>query len=232
MSQPNDAAAEAQVAPSVHVWMTVDDAAQTLGTSSALLSCQIELGELESRLNDAGAAEVLIALPPRNDGAPAAERVGVSIVAEATQQPESSSDSIPAIAGALVPMLQSMREAQRQELRGARRSARLAWAVAAVLLMGGTVGATLGVRATALSRQRVTDLNEKVQQTGAEMNELASERDALRTRLGEAQQAAARFEGEVAVERHVEDTLLKAALSNHASQTVQPNAPAFANGAE
>src|SRR5438270_13963057 len=104
MSQQTSAPADAGVGPSVHVWMTVEDAVRTLRTPAALLSCQIELGELESRLNEAGAAEVLIALPPRAGASAPAERVGVSIVAGESQPSEAASDTIPAIAGALVPM--------------------------------------------------------------------------------------------------------------------------------
>ena len=234
MSQQNAATAEPAVSPSVHVWMSLEDAAQTLATTPALLSCQLELGELESRLNEAGIAEVLIALPPRAAKAPTAQRVGVSIATDGTRQDAGtlSSETIPALAGALVPMLQSMRQAQRQELRGAKRSARLAWTTAAIMLLGVSAAAAVGVRAIALSRQRVTDLNEKVQQTGQQMNAVAAERDALRTRLGEAREAAAKIQGELAVERQVEDTLFKAALATHASEKAQPNIGAFASGAD
>src|SRR5947209_7479026 len=156
MSRQNAGTVEPGIAPSVHVWMTLDEAAQTLGTPTALLSCQIELGELESRLSDEGAAEVLIALPPRCERSQAAERVGVSIVADNAQSSDAAnlpSEAIPALAGALLPMLQSMRQAQLQEVRGAKRSARMAWSFAAVVLVLVSAGSTLGVRAIALSRE-------------------------------------------------------------------------------
>jgi len=235
MSRQNAATVEPGIAPSVHVWMTLDKAAQTLGTPAALVSCQIELGELESRLSDEGAAEVLIALPPRCERSQAAERVGVSIVADKAQPSDAGnlpSETIPALAGALVPMLQSMRQAQLQEVRGAKRSARMAWSFAAVMLLAISAGAALGVRAIALSRQRLSDMNEKAQRSGAEIAAVAAERDALRSRLSEAREAAARVEGELAVERQVEDTLFKAALASHASGKTPANSPVFANGAD
>jgi hypothetical protein len=129
-------------------------------------------------------------------------------------------------------MLQSLRQAQLQEARGAKRSARMGWSFAAVMLVVVSAGSALGVRAIVLSRQRISDMNERVQRSGAEITAVAAERDALRSRLSEAREAAARVEGELAVERQVEDTLFKAALASHASGKAPANSPVFANGAD
>lgn len=247
MTPENGAAVVPGSGPRIHVWMTIEDAARELGTPAALLNCQLELGELESRPSDEGATEVLVALPPRSKPADGAERVGVSIVpgrVDAEQIARVPSDSIPALAGALLPMLQAMRQAQREELRTARRWARLAWSVAAVLLLAFAGAAVLAGRTVTLTRSEVRLANEKLQHTAGERAELnaqraalAADRDALRARLGEARQAAARLEGELAVERQVEDTLFRAALARHASASIaastpaQPNASAVANSA-
>jgi hypothetical protein len=223
--------------PSIHVWTTIDEAAQTLGISPGLVSCQLELGELESRVNADGAQEVLIALPPRTDDSIFPEKVGVAIVADAlsTTQPQDGPSSTATLATALVPMLQSIRRAQAREVRKARRGARLAWSVAAGMLLAVGVATADGVHALTAARDQVQHLSETLDQTHAATGEIDVDRQALRAQLAEARQAAARAEGELAVERKVEDTLFKNALAQHASEKSEKNpltAPVVASGAD
>lgn len=222
-------------APSVHVWLTIDEAARTLGTSPELISCQLQLGELESRVNQDGVQEVLIALPPRTDTSGSAERVTVSIVTDIDEVAESSvqsPESMPAIATALAPLLQSMRRAQAEEVLGARRAARVAWAVAAVMILAVGAGMPVGVHEWTAVHAQVQNLSQALNQTHTAVGQIDAERESLRAQLVEAREAAVRAEGELAVERKVEDTLFKATLASHVVPKTDANTPALANGAD
>ena len=236
MTAETPSASETIAPPSIHVWTTIDEAAQTLGISPGLVSCQLELGELESRVNAEGAQEVLIALPPRAENSPSAEKVGVAIVADAlsTAHPQDGSSPAAALATALVPLLQSIRHAQAREVRKARRGARMAWSLAAAMLVALGIATALGVHALTVERDQVQHLSQTLDQSHATGGEIDVERQALRAQLAEAQEAAARAEGELAVERKVEDTLFKNALAQHASDKSEKNPPAsvVASGAD
>lgn len=219
----------------VHVWLTLDEAARTLDISPGLMSCQVELGELESRVNATGVHEVLVALPPRSVSRESTERVEVSIVPGPEEHHEplaQPGQAMPAMATALAPLLQSMRRAQAKEVRGARRAARIAWTAAAVIALGVGAGVPLGVRELTTAQQQVRHLSETVDQAHAVAGQIDSERQALRAQLAEAREAASRAQGELAVERKVEDALFTATLASHNLPKSGANTPVLANSAD
>ena len=148
----------------------------------------------------------------------------------------------------MLPLIQAMRHTHTggDELRLARRSARRAWAAAAAILLasagvvGVSVNAAIGSRNVAAeatqrldqtSTQQATLINDKetlaasqesLRETNAELAtkivKLSADQDHLKAQLTEATESLTKAQGDLVVERNVEDQLLQAALASHAAK--------------
>jgi hypothetical protein len=128
--------------PDIHVWMTPEEAAETLSTSLSNVDQQLDQGDMESRVNDEGELQVLICLPKREKvtTAPAAvERVNAT--------PRAS------VGDTMLPLMQALRQTQGNDAaRRAKRSARFAWATAATILFAAGGAVALSVTAAMKAR--------------------------------------------------------------------------------
>ena len=120
----------------------------------------------------------------------------------------------------------------KDELRRARRSARLAWSVTAAMLLGGSAAAVVTARTIGEARERVRSLSAQIDRMSDSTNTLSTERDQLIGQLADARQTLARTEGELAVDRRIEDTLIKAVLAAHSAPPDGPGPTILANGAQ
>lgn len=148
----------------------------------------------------------------------------------------------------MLPLIHAMRHTHTSgdEIRRARRSARRAWAAAAAifLLAGGAVAAsaTYAMRARTTAEQVAQQLDqssvaaatlvsdkdtlaasqESLRETNAELTaklaKLTAEQDRLKTQLSQATDSLTKAQGDLVVERNVEDQLLQAALASHAAK--------------
>lgn len=192
--------------PDIHVWMNLDEAADATGLSLADIHEKIDLADLETRINRDGVAEVLVLLPQRASADHAAD---VEIDAQVTdaESGEVTLDSL----------LTSVEETSIDEARQARRSARLAWATAMAMFLGVCGTSIFAAYTWADAQNQLQAMSEKISQLSETGSRLSGERDKLAGQITEYRQAAARAQGELAVERKIEDTLFKAALSARAT---------------
>lgn len=229
---PSNAAGAAR--PDIHLWMDLDDAVASLGISIAEINEKIDMGELESRINRQGITEVLVSMPRKPPAvAPAKPDVQPAPDGKTAQDTTAEPDSILSRAipsdAALLPLMQALRWTQSEDVRRARRSARVGWAAAAVMLLAICAAAALATYNLAIANDQTQILSDKLNQLSETAGRLSGERDKLAAQLAEYRQASARAEGELAVERKVEDTLFKAALGSRAGTQSQPGRPAFAD---
>ena len=122
---------------------------------------------------------------------------------------------------------------QRQRIQVRRRatpssSSRAAWGSAVAVMLAASAAGALVTRAMITAREQLQSMSARVDRMSDAAEALGAERDRLHHEVVDARQTAARAEGELAVERKVEDTLLTAAL---AVRGAQPG-PTVANGAE
>ena len=195
----SESATAAARGPDIHVWMGEAEAAATLGTSESLLSCQIELGELETRITADGAREVLVGLPRR------------------TAQPKTASNAAPA---------------GRPERSRSPRASAAGWIVAVAVLLVACAAGVMATRIFMAARQQARELSAQVDQLSIAAASSAAERNQLAQQLSEARQAIAKAQGELAVERKIEDTLIQGALSARAKTAAARQPSQLADGAE
>lgn len=226
--------------PDIHVWMTPEEAAQTLSIPAENVERQLDEGDLDSRVNEDGMLEVLICLPKRA-AAPAHE--------PETRMPIVREPAEPVTIGqTMLPLIQAMRHTHTSgdEARRIRRSARRAWSAAAAILVlaGGAVAvsASFAVRARSVAAQITQKLDESSEQATnlvndkeslaasretlreanaeltAKLSKLTEEQDRLKTQLSQATESLTKVQGDLVVERNVEDQLLQAALASHAAK--------------
>lgn len=243
--------------PDIHVWMTPEEAAETLSTSLASVDRQLDQGDMESRVNDGGELQVLICLPKRPKAEPATmviDRVNTLPVVRAS------------IGDEMLPLVQAMRQVQGNDgVRRARRAARIAWAAAAAILLAAGGTTALSVTAAMRARNLATAATQKLDDTTAQQNNadsenvalqtdkaalaaadesltkanaelsaklqaLCAERDGLKTQLAQANDALHKSEDQLVVERNVEDQLIQAALASHAAKAGQLKNQVVADG--
>lgn len=167
-----------QSRPEIHIWMSSDEAAATLGASEQSIRRKIDQGDLEMRVADDGSRQVLVALPQR----------------------------------------------QRQRIQVHRRprpdvSSQAAWGVVVVLMLAASGAGAIVTRAMIAAREQLKGMSSRMDRMSDTADAWAAERDRLHREVVDARQAAARAEGELAVERKVEDTLITAALAARGTQT-------------
>ena len=242
--------------PDIHVWMTPEEAAETLSTSLSSVDRQLDQGDMESRVNDEGELQVLVCLPKREKRATAAP----AAIERVNAMPRAS------VGDTMLPLMAALRQTQGNDAaRRARRSARIAWAAAAAILLaaGGTVAmnVTAAMRARTLADAATHKLDEAatrqtnddgtkaaliadketlaaaqdaISKTNAELTTkleaLTSERDGLKNQLAQVNDSLRKAEQDLVVERNVEDQLITAALANHAAKAGQPKNQVVADG--
>jgi hypothetical protein len=242
--------------PDIHVWLTPEEAAQTLSRSLSSVDQQLDQGDMESRVNDEGELQVLICLPKREKPAPVAptsiERVNATARAS--------------MGDTMLPLMHALRQTHGNETaRRARGSTRFAWAAAAAMLLA--AGGAVAMSVTAATRARtVADVatrklgeasvwkanddgakaalvadkatlaaaHSAMANTNAELtarvDALTTERDRLKGQLAQANDSLHKTEQDLVVERNVEDQLLTAALASHATKAGQPKNQMVADG--
>lgn len=205
--------------PDVHVWMTPEEAAETLATSVSDIDRRLDEGDLESRVAEDGALQVLVCLPKRTTPATA-------VVVPRLARPAAPAQS-------LMPLARAMSWAQADRVREAERSARRGWtAAAAMLLAAGVAGYfawNTNPPAAATQITATPDLSGQLADASASVSSLSAERDTLRAQVAHANQKLAKVEAELVVDRNVEETLIKAALAARAAKESQPKSPVFAD---
>jgi hypothetical protein len=245
--------------------MTPEEAAETLATPLSSVDQQLDQGDMESRVNDEGELQVLVCLPKRSKRA-------VAVAAPASIERVNATPR-GSVGDTMLPLMEALRQTQGNDAaRRARRSARIAWATAAAILLaaGGTVAlsVTSAMRARTLADSAAQKLDEAAsRQTSddgakaalladkavlaadkanlsagqeaasktnseltAKLEAIASERDQLKGRLAQANDALHKSEQDLVVERNVEDQLLTAALANHAAKAGQSKNAVVADG--
>jgi hypothetical protein len=205
--------------PDIHVWMTLGEAADSLDTSVETIGLRVREGDLESRLNDDGDQQVLVCLPKKPAPAPAVEEDWVDRLL--SDFPDGQR---------LAPMSKSP-EWKRADIRPrTTRSARLAWAMAAVMFLVAGTGAVIAASIVSTARETSRDLSRKLEMVSLAANDLSTQRDQLRLQLSDAGAALEKVQGELAVDRSVEDTLFKAVQAAHAGKASDTNS-VFADSA-
>jgi hypothetical protein len=202
--------------PHIHLWVTSREAADMLHCDERDIHEQMDAGDLETRVTEAGVEEVLICLPSRDPLMPTDDD-DLTILDEldpsaATTRANAAPAEDPDLHSGLLPMMQALRWTQSDGIRRARRSARLAWAVAAVLALtaGGAI-AVLVLEATSHHRQ-IETMADEVQSVSDANTRLAGDKIQLARDLLDLRQSNSKIQEELAVDRDVEDTLLKAAV--------------------
>jgi hypothetical protein len=188
-----------------------------MDTSVETIDLRLREGDLESRVNDAGTLEVLVHLPSR----PSAPREPAQFQS-AAPAPLPSSQT-------LMPLLRKPKWDRIEDTRWARRSARVAWAVAAMMLVAAGTASLITASVVAGAREKSRDLSRKLEIISLAADDLTSQRDRLRGQLADTSEALTKAQGELVVERNVEDTLFKAVQAAHAQKATDPKSPQFAD---
>jgi hypothetical protein len=209
-SAESDAPVIMEARPHVHLWMTVHEAAEILDVSVGMLQRKKDQGELECRVVGDGTEEVLICLP---------EHPAVSVRAAMAPMIDALTEIERTLAPAPIPptpparkpgaaMAMDVRWTRQQDVRRARRWARLGWVAAATMAAALAGGAGFYFQQFSSGRQEMQTLADELQRVSEQKAQLDQQ-------LADARQAAQKFQGELAVERNIEDTLLKAAIRKH-----------------
>jgi hypothetical protein len=226
MIPENSAAIVTNALPDIHVWMTPQDAASTLGVEESLIEAQIECGDLETRITLDNAREVLIRLP-RRAGSPMAAAFSTQRRIKADDQLVTHALSHGSLT--LLPIANGTRKNRTREALQPSLSTRLAWtSMAAILLLSCALGLVASSHA-GNQRLQARNLAGELEKASAKAEALSAEREQLRDQLTQLHQSAAQTEEQLAVERNVEDQLLKAAIAAHNARAAQGQAAVFAD---
>jgi hypothetical protein len=232
-SAESDAPVIVEARPHVHLWMTIHEAAEILDVSVGMLERKKDQGEIPSRVVADGTDEVLICLPEHpavSVRAAMAPMIDALTEIERTLAPAPIPPTLPVRKSATPLVPADVRWTRAQDVRKARRSARLAWAMAAVITLSGAGGVLFFVQQSGATRQQIETMADQVQRMAEQNAQLASQKSQLGSQLAEARQTAEKFQGQLAVERSIEDTLLKAAIHRH--NALQASSTAMLDGAQ
>ncbi|HSZ59270.1 MAG TPA: hypothetical protein VK797_26750 [Tepidisphaeraceae bacterium] len=213
-----DAPVILEARPHVHLWMTIHEAAEILDVSVGSLERKKDEGELPSRVVADGTDEVLICLPEHpavSVRAAMAPMIDALTEIERTLAPAPIPPTLPARKPATPLATADVRWTRQQDVRKARRSARWAWAMAAAMALSGAGGALFFLEQSGAARQEAESMADQVQRMSELNAQLALQKSRLDSQLAEARQTAEKFQGQLVVERSIEDTLLKAAIRKH-----------------
>jgi hypothetical protein len=221
--------------PYVHIWMTTHEAAEILDVTVGVVEQKLSSGELQSRTMADGTEEVLICLPDRPAvpvHAAMAPAVDVLHDIERKLAPPPMPASYPVKRGrkATDTPSQTLQWTRSSDVRKAKRNARVAWAMTVLVIVG--AGAALEVvwQRAVDSRLKVEAIMGAVHRMSATNVVLAADRMRLDTELADARQKISKAHEELAIERNIEDTLLKVAIRKH--EGVADVGTAFADGGQ
>lgn len=197
--------------PHVHLWMTTHEAAEILDVSVGVIERKRDAGELPARVTEDGTEEVLICIPEE----PAVSvRAAMAPMIDALSQIERQLIPPP-----IPPAIQERRSllkfgdnprwTRASDVRKAKRSARVAWSLAAALMIAASGISVYFFQQISTSRQQVDVMADELQRVSMNKAQLDQQ-------LVEAKQVAQKAQGELLVERNIEDALLQAAIRNHA----------------
>lgn len=181
-------------------WLTVDEAATRLAVSTRTVWRRIGRGQYETRVGAGGRREVLVTPP-----ATSADVLRDSLAAVREQ-----AEAHLAVAGGAVAVSRELADHLRGEVRGARRSARAAWGLVALLVLGAAAGGTWGMRAFGLAEAQAQVLVGR-------LADIERDRDLL---TGDV--AAARTQVQVLVEALAVERSNPTSTSRPASSTSRP----------
>ena len=204
-------------APSdIYLWMTVAEAAETLDDSVETIQLWARDGDLESRLNEQGEIDVLVRLSskPRSLTAP-----GILSVQE-RRMPGGP---------ALLPLPRSTRWNPRSGTAAAHRLNPLAWSVAAAMTLVAGTASLIAASIAVGSRDKSADLSRKLDMVSLAVDDLSTQRDQLRGQLTNSNEELTKVQGELAVDRNVEDTLFKAIQTAQAQKSLIARSAQFAD---
>jgi hypothetical protein len=102
--------------------------------------------------------------------------------------------------------------------------------MAAVMFLVAGTGAVIAASMISSARETSRDLSRKLEMVSLAANDLSTQKDQLRLQLSDAGAALEKVQGELAVDRSVEDTLFKAVQAAHASKASVANS-VFADSA-
>ena len=232
-SAESDAPVIVEARPHVHLWMTIHEAAEILDVSVGMLERKKDEGEIASRVVADGTEEVLICLPEHpavSVRAAMAPMIDALTEIERTLAPAPIPPTLPARKSAAGVAPFDVRWTREKEIRKARHSACLAWAMAATIALCGAGAGLYFVQHSGDARQQVESMADQVQRMSELNAQLALQKSQLDSQLAEARQTAEKFQGQLAVERNIEDTLLKAAIRRHGA--LQASSTAMLDGAQ
>jgi hypothetical protein len=215
--------------------MTTHEAAEILDVTVGVVEQKLASGELESRMMADGTAEVLIGLPEM-PAVPvhAAMAPMVDVLGEVERRlgPPAMPANYPAKRDKKIADTpsQPLQWTRTSDVRRAKRHARFAWAMTVLVMVG--AGAALEVvwQRAVDSRLKVEAIMGAVHRMSATNVVLAAERIRLDGELAEAHATLSKAHEELAVERNIEDTLLKAAIRKR--DGVADVGTAFADGGQ
>jgi hypothetical protein len=187
-------------------WMTIEQAAVTLGLSVRTVNRHITAGKLESRLND-GRREVSIDLPQgRAAAAAGAASTGSSfagggstdLAAPDYETVLALADNAADKADMAVSAFQTLARSADERIGSTRRAAAVAWSLVGVMTIGALV--SVGWTSHKLTRAAVETrhLHEQVSSVTAIATSTDEECNDLRRALAAAREEAARAEGQLA----------------------------------
>lgn len=237
--------------PDIHLWLSIEEASTRLGVPAPLIHEQVARGEIEARVGSDGMREVFVRLPHRCVPGDRFEPIAISIVPDelpASEErtafdpdPVAISPTLsrggelmvqpvrPSVEQMLVPMMQALRWQQAPaEIRRSRRAARVGWAAAGVMLGIACAASAFTTRVLLVTHSRLQSMSNRLNRMSEAASTLAAERNQLRGQLVESRQAVGRVQDELAVDRKIEETLIKAALAARAARNNEPARQALA----
>ena len=203
--------------PHIHLWVTPLEAAQMLRCQERDIHEQMDSGDLETRVTEAAVEEVLICLPSRDPLMPLDDADDFAIIEESAPAKHgvrvaTGSSDDPDLSSGLLPMMQALRWTQEDGIRRARKSAKIAWAMAATLALAAGGAITAVALESSDHHHQIETMADEVQSVSDANTRLAGDKIQLARDLLDLRQANSKIQEELAVDRDVEDTLLKAAV--------------------
>jgi len=203
--------------PHVHLWMTTHEASEILDVTVGVVEQRVASGELESRAMEDGTTEVLICLPER-PAVPvqAAMAPTVDILGDVERRlappPMPGNYPVMRTEKAAIKASQNLQWTRASDVRKARRNTRIAWVFAAMVVAGAGVSLEMVWKQAVDARLQVEGMMGAVHRMSATNVSMAADRIRLDGELAQARAAIGKAREELAVERNIEDTLLKAAI--------------------
>ena len=129
----------------------------------------------------------------------------------------------------LLPMSSSTRWRAFQKTNAPRRAARVAWSAAAAMSLVAATASLIAQSIATGARERSAVLARRLEMVSLAVNDLSTQRDRLRGQLADTTDELSKVQGELTIDRNVEDTLFKAIQTAQAHKPVDSKSPQFAD---